>query len=225
VWQLVACLALVAPVAEINHRQHIVISNHASSFITHRPTLSMIRTLLACLPHSLPLLLLRLWDVLSRSEKLLCEDGVVSLGPIYSLQFHIHEVPDMFPEFLLDLRVEVLVLHPCDLAGEGEEGDPAGEVQTFATALNRVVPDNESSPREVQSSNVHFLFPLDPAVPVLNGEGSQTGSPSILPCIVGLEGESSRDIQFLLLDPQGNVPTVLEFAKFPVFVLSISPKE
>jgi hypothetical protein len=229
VGQLVACLALVAPVAEINHRQHIVISNHASSFIVRRPTLSMIGSLLACLPRRLPppssLLLLRLWDVLSRSEKLLCENGVVSLGPIYSLQLHIHEVPDVFPEFLLDLCVEVLVLHPCDLAGEGEEGDPAGQVQTFATALDRVVPDTESSPREVQSSNVHFLFPLDPAVPVLNGEGSQTGSSSVLPCVVGLEGESSRDIQFLLLDPQGNVPTVLEFAKFPVFVLSISPKE
>jgi hypothetical protein len=137
----------------------------------------MIGSLLACLPHSLPLFLLRLWDVLSRSEKLLCADGVVSLGLIYSLQFHIHEVPDVFPEFLLDLRVEVLVLHPCDLAGEGEEGDPAGEVQKFATALDRVVPDTESSPREVQSSNVYFLFPLDPAVPVLNGEGSQTVSP------------------------------------------------
>ncbi len=96
----------------------------------------------------------------------------MSLGPIDSLQFHIHEVPDVFPQFLLDLIMEVLVLHLGDLVWEGEEGDPAGQVQCLTATLDRVISNVESSPCEVQSRYLYLLLPFDPAVIVLDSKGS-----------------------------------------------------
>jgi hypothetical protein len=130
----------------------------------------------------------------------------------------------VFPEPFFNLLLEVVFPELDYLGGEGEEGDPGGLVEAVAAAQERIVPDLDLSPVEVEGSYVHPA-PLDPSVLVPDTQGSQSHPRPVVGSELHLEVVGCGDVQLFLLDLEPNFKAVALFLQVAELELRVRSQE